>query len=104
MVQILYSFIVMLISCDLGQRINLAFDECGEIIDQFDWYRLPIEIQRILPIIINFAQQPVDIKCFGSAACDRDTFKFVIMTKSIDLIRRSIHFLLIYSFEFYTYV
>lgn len=82
-IQVFYAFCDMFLACELGQRINIAFDECGEMIDQFDWYLLPAKIQRILPLIINFAQQPVNIKCFGSSACDRETFKYVSIIKSI---------------------
>lgn len=84
MLQIIYACGVMIIACELGQRINLAFAECGQLIDKFDWYSLTIEIQRMLPIIVNFAQQPIDIKCFGSAACDRDTLKFVSVANQIN--------------------
>ena len=77
MVQVIYAFGVLLITCELGQQINLAFIDCSDMIDQFDWYLFPIEIQRMLPLILNFAQQPIEVKCFGSAACDRETFKYV---------------------------
>lgn len=83
MIQTFYAFSVMLIACELGQRINIAFDGCAEMINQFDWYLLPAKIQQMLPLIINFAQQPVIIKCLGSAACDRETFKYVSVMKSI---------------------
>lgn len=36
-----------------------------------------MEIQRVLPIIMNFTQQSVEIKCFGSNACDRISYKYV---------------------------
>lgn len=72
-----YAFGVMFIVCELFQRINLAFDECNEMVDQLDWYLFPAKIQQMLPIIIHFTQQPCEIKCFGSAVCDRDTFKYV---------------------------
>lgn len=55
------------------------------MINQFDWYLMPADIQRMLPIIVNFAQQPVYIVCFGSAACDRDTFKYVRDEVCLDL-------------------
>lgn len=77
LMEIFYAFGVLFVSCELGQRINIAFYECLKIIDQFNWYRLPAEIQQMLPLIINFAQLPVDIKCFGSVACDREMFKYV---------------------------
>lgn len=76
-VEIMYAFGNLFISCELGQRVNLAFDECNEMVNQFDWYRFTMEIQRMLPTILNYTQQPVDIKCFGSATCDRETFKYV---------------------------
>lgn len=75
--EIVYSFGLLLITCEIGQRVNVEFNECSEIIDQFDWYRFPAEIQRMLPLILNFTQQPIDIKCFGSTACNRETFKLV---------------------------
>lgn len=77
MLQVIYAFGVLFIACEIGQRIAIAFDECSGMIQQFDWYLFAVEIQRMLPIIINVAQQPTDIKCFGSAACDRETFKYV---------------------------
>lgn len=77
MIEIIYSFVGMFVSCEMGQRINLAFEECNEIVEQFDWYQFPVEIQQMLPLILHFTQQPVEILCFGSRACDRDTFKSV---------------------------
>lgn len=70
----------MMIACEIGQRVNNAFDECSEMVDQLDWYLFPAKTQEILPIIINFAQQPIVFYCFGSAAAIRDTFKYVINT------------------------
>lgn len=75
--EVIYSFGVLLIACELGQRINLAFMECSDMFDQFEWYSFPAEIQRMLPLILNFMQQPIEVKCFGSTTNDRDTFKYV---------------------------
>lgn len=77
MTEIFYAFSSLFLACELGQRMNLAFVECNDMIDQFGWYLFPAEIQRILPIIMNFAQQPTEIKCFGSVACNREIFKSV---------------------------
>lgn len=76
-IEAMYAFGVVFISCELGQRSTNDFEECSEMIEQLDWYLFPAEIQRMLPIIINFAQQPIVFYCFGSAACSRDTFKKV---------------------------
>lgn len=77
MLQVLYAFGVMFIACELSQRLNIAFNDCNDIIVQFKWYLLPAEIQRLLPLIIHFSQRPVEVKCFGSTTCDRETFKYV---------------------------
>lgn len=79
MIEVFYAFGVMFMTCELGQRINIAFVECGEMVEQFDWYLFPAEIQRMQPMILNITQQPFELKCFGSTACDRDTFKSVRM-------------------------
>lgn len=54
--------------------------EISESIDQLDWFLLPQEIRKILPIILLSVQQRVEIKCFGSIACSRDSFKKVRLT------------------------
>ena len=76
-IEVAYAFGILFTACELGQRMNHAFNECNDMIDQFDWYLFPANIQRMLPIIINFAQQPIVIKCFGSTAAVRETFKYV---------------------------
>lgn len=81
MCEIANAFGLMFISCELCQRVNLAFDECGQMVEQFEWYSFPDEIQRMLPLILQLTQQPVDINCFGSSAWNRETFKYVSMTK-----------------------
>lgn len=74
---VVYAFMVFFISCELGQRLNVAFDECSELVDQFAWYRFPKKVKRLLPLTLNFTQQPIELKCFGSVACSRETFKSV---------------------------
>lgn len=77
MVEVIYSFGLMFVACEMGQRENLRFEECNDMLDQLDWHLFPAKIQRMLPTIMSFTQQPVKIQCFGSAACDRETFKYV---------------------------
>lgn len=77
MIETAYAFGIMYIACELGHHMNASFNECSEMVDQFDWYQLPLEIQRILPMILTCTQQPFQIIFFGSAACDRETFKCV---------------------------
>lgn len=89
LIEVIYGFGTMFTACELCQWVNLAFDDCNDIINQFKWYLMPIEMQRMLPSILQFAQQPVEIKCFGTTACDRETFKFVSTSKAHKF--RSLH-------------
>lgn len=77
MVCIFYAFGILLIACELCQRNNQAYAECSDMVDQFNWYLFPTKIQQMIPLILIFTQQPIEIKCFGSMACDRELFKYV---------------------------
>lgn len=61
----------------LGQNLADAFDEIQFTIKQLDWLLLPIELKRMLPMIIAVAHRPVTVECFGSITCTRDVFKNV---------------------------
>lgn len=76
-----YAVGVDFFACDIGQRISNAFNEINDVIGKFDWYLFPNELQKLLPIIIHFAQLPVEMKFFGSIACNRDSLKKVRMLK-----------------------
>lgn len=81
--EIIYAFGTLLLSCEVCQGMNIAFEECYDMIVQFEWYLFPVAIQRMLPMILNYMQQPIDIRCFGSTACDRETFKDVCIMKIV---------------------
>lgn len=72
---------MVLCSCEMGQRLRIAYQKLNDKIDQFNWHLLPKEIQRLLLILIIHTQQPVEVLCFGSTACDRETFEKVCLTK-----------------------
>lgn len=84
---IAYGLVVLncvFIACELGQRLSNSFAEIEDIFDQFDWYLLPIGVQRLLLIVIVNAQQPVVIKCFGNISGSREQFKKVCSTDQFD--------------------
>lgn len=81
--EIVYAFGALFVACELCQHLNIAFEECGEMFEDIDWYMLPIDIQQRLPLLLNFTQQSFEVTCFGSIACDRDTFKSVCDEKFI---------------------
>lgn len=72
-----WSLILAFIPNELGERMGSAMSEINDLTEQFDWYSFPIEIQKMLPIILIIVQQPITIKCFGSISCTRETFQAV---------------------------
>lgn len=64
-------------ACELGQRLSNAFSEIDGRIGELDWYLLPIEIRRMLPTIILYAELPLVVQFFGSLTCCREQFKKV---------------------------
>lgn len=62
---------------ELGQRITDAFDNIDEVLNELDWYLLPIDTKKILPLILINTQDIVALKCFGSILCGREAFKNV---------------------------
>lgn len=76
-IEVVYAFGVLLVSSELSHQNYQAFDDCHDVIQQFDWYLFPVEIQRLMPMIFNFTQEPVKVMCFGNIPCNRETFKYV---------------------------
>lgn len=77
-----YTFAILFGACEFCQRINNAFSEIDNVIGQINFYRFPIKIIRMLPIILMAAQQPVGFKCFGSIWCSRETFEKVCLIEN----------------------
>lgn len=74
-IEAFYSVFNVFTCCELGERLTIAYDGLECEIEQFEWFAFPIEIQRILPIIMNSGQQTVTLQYFGSFCGDRETFK-----------------------------
>lgn len=72
-----YAFGTVFAACELCEQAGYLFNEIDDIISQMDWYNFPDEIQKLLPTILNMAQKPFKIECFGSITCSRETFKKV---------------------------
>lgn len=75
----MWAIAVQFFSCELCQRISDAFDEIGNLMSNLDWYLFPIELKQIQLMAMIHAKQPVQIACFGSISCDRNTFRKVCM-------------------------
>lgn len=74
-VEVIISFGLNFTFCEFGERVKSAFDNIDYDINQLEWYMLPADVVKILPTILINVQQPVEIKCFGSIPCARETYK-----------------------------
>lgn len=80
LIQIVWSSALTFIPCELSERVSYAFNEINDLIWTIDWHKFPVEMQKMIPIILIEAQSPVSLKCFGSISCNRDLFKRVRIT------------------------
>lgn len=70
-----YSIGIVFIICEGVQRGCDAFNDLENIVEcQMDWYLYPKDMKKLLLVIVNVIQQPVEVKCFGSIPCNRETF------------------------------
>lgn len=77
------ALVFVFIACELGQRFTNAFVDVDNVLSQIRWYLLPNEMQRILPMVLIYAQEPIVVQFFGSMSCSRTQFKSVSNFQSI---------------------
>lgn len=70
---------LIFVTCESGQRASNAFNKMGKIFAEIDWYLLPIQIQRMLPIIMIYSQDTIEIRFFGNISCSRIQFQKVLL-------------------------
>lgn len=64
-------------TCECSERFDSSLSEVTDMIGQLEWYLLPIEAQKMLPILLMYTQKPLTIKFFGNIDCSREQFKKV---------------------------
>lgn len=79
--ELFWSFFMVYAACELGYRVRNAFEAIGYEIGQLKWYLLPVNVKRILPVLIMGANQPVGLDVFGGISCGREEFKTVSRKK-----------------------
>lgn len=76
-VQAFYAFGLLFTICELCHRVTQGFNEINDQLQEYNYLLFPVEIHRLIPIMVIFVQQPVDFKFFGSISCSRESFKQV---------------------------
>lgn len=73
----IWIFGILFSICELGERMTYHFEMFGKELEQCDWHKLPIQMQRMHLIFLLDTQQPKNITCYGDILCTRETFKMV---------------------------
>lgn len=72
-----WSLALTFFTCEVGHQFTHALSKVNKEFGKLDWYLFPVQIQRLLPTVTNYIQQPVVIECFGVIDGSRDQFKKV---------------------------
>lgn len=75
--QIIGAFFFLLVTCEFGGRMTIAHDDIDTAILQLSWYRFPVELKKLLPILMSMSQKEIELRGMGSVACSRETFQRV---------------------------
>lgn len=75
--KVFWSFVQIFFFCYYGEQLTNGFFELKRAIYECDWYRLPLEMQKMIPIIGINIQQPVYLEGLAHTYCTLETFKGV---------------------------
>lgn len=74
---LIIALISSFITSEIAERISTEFDAINDMINDFDWYLFPLELQKMAPLIMMSAQKTVGFELFGSYDWNRAAFKRV---------------------------
>lgn len=78
-IMMFWSFSQMFIFCNYGGYVNHGLEELSDKLYCCDWYCLPYDIRRMLPILMIATQKQV-VRGSGDIPCSREAFSEVIST------------------------
>lgn len=75
--EMFWAFTLIFVVCEFGDNVSYTFSKIDYEALRLDWYSLPVNLWKMVPSVILYAQRPVYIQVFGSTACNRLSFKNV---------------------------
>lgn len=63
--------------CYFGDYVTNSFHDIDLSISSCAWYKLPIQMQNCLPMMLRTAQKPIYLIGFAKLNCTREVFKQV---------------------------
>lgn len=77
LVLLFWSFLVILLLCNFGEQVSSEFELIYNDVYDCDWYTFPIEIQRMVLLIMVSSEKPAVFQGFGNFLLKRETSKMV---------------------------
>lgn len=77
MIMLFWSFIQIFLFCEFGERLTRQFININKELAECDWYKFPLNIRKLLPMVLNGTQNPLVLTGIGQLKCTRETFKAV---------------------------
>ena len=74
---VLGSLFPFFLFCHFGGNITQQFEDVGEAVYQLEWYRLPLDMQKDIRIVIAAAQKPIYMRGYGDTRSTYSVFKKV---------------------------
>lgn len=78
---VLWTNVMIFTHCEFGERVTLEFNVFHDELCHSDWYMFPMEMQKMLLIILSSTQQPAAIQGYANSECTRGAFKTVNILK-----------------------
>lgn len=75
--ELLWTFALIFVVCELGERASLAFREIDCMTGQLNFYDFPYKMKKILPVFMAMVSVPFNMSVFGSLTCGREPFRKV---------------------------
>lgn len=77
MVFLFWAFSANLMFCALGERLTSRYIRIDVEITNFIWYIFPLDVQKMLPILLNGTQDAIVLSGIGNVLCTHEAFKDV---------------------------
>lgn len=71
------SFALVFVCCEFGHKMSTAFEQIDHVIGKSHWYRFPLHVWKMLPMLVAGAQESAGLRVFGSVSLTREDFKNV---------------------------
>lgn len=81
------SLAAILIVCEFGHQLTSQFNRFDERLCHSKWYLLPMDLQKMLVIVMTNTQQPAYLHSYGNIELTRNSFKEVCHISILDVNR-----------------